>query len=122
MEDINIIIDKQRNKIDYIDSYIAKLRIDRDKAKQEIARLTKDKVHCSGCGNYFDGNRDNTRTEISTNYECVYRDCGYGDNDLYADVKYRVDYCKCPYCGNETEKSKQYISEGPSFDRWGNKV
>ena len=122
MGDINNHIDKHRQTIKEIDEQIAKLNRVKQDIKTEIHNITKGKIHCGHCDNYFSNSDATYKEETRTIRECVYTDCGYGDDDLYADVKYKILYYICPYCGNDTEKSKQYISEGPSFDRWGNKV
>ncbi|MBP3255024.1 MAG: hypothetical protein J6M60_00825 [Clostridia bacterium] len=48
----------------------------------------------------------------------VYSDCGYGDNDEFADVTYLIEYKKCPKCKALEEKSRMYISEKNRHSRY----
>lgn len=120
MRDINNNIGTLKQTIRSIDSQIAELNRIKQEVKDEITEITKDKIHCKSCGNYFDYEESVHREELETVRECVHTDCGYGDDDLFADVTYKVYYKLCPYCNKEVETARFKVSQGRSVDRWGN--
>lgn len=66
------------------------------KIKQTEIDITKGYKYCPKCKEYY---REKTwenefRTEIRN--ICTYRDCGYGDDDRYENVKCNVQYGICP--------------------------
>lgn len=87
-----------------------------------INKLTKNLLKCPSCNKYFEPKNitTNTDTEIVKGV-CVFRDCGYGDDDEYADVTYQVLYKKCPFCNKKVETDRYSIGETNRSDRWGNR-
>ena len=73
---------------------------------------SNDLLKCPQCGKY------SSTKEYSISFErelvrgqLVYTDCGYGDDDKFADVLYDVEYLTCPCCKEKFEKRRHYISE-----------
>ena len=68
-------------------------------------------IRCNNCGKYFKDNKKthHSKKEVSLG-ECVYRDCGYGDDDEFADILYEVMYTKCPFCNADNEVRRFEIS------------
>jgi hypothetical protein len=60
-------------------------------------------------------------TEV-VNGECVFRDAGYGDDDIFADCSYVVLNAICPYCKAKIETARHRMSYSNERDRWGNPV
>ena len=80
---------------------------------------SKELKKCEHCGKYF------PFKEYSISFEkelvkdqTVYQDCGYGDDDEFADVLYDVEYLVCPSCKQKTEKRRSYISESNRKGRY----
>ena len=74
--------------------------------------MKKSYIKCKECGKY------SLKSKFKLGIEeklvkgvCVYRDCGYGDDDQYADVTYSVLYGICPYCGGKNERDRITIKE-----------
>ena len=69
---------------------------------------------CPSCGTYFDKKKIKIFEEERFIRNClVWTDAGYGDDDQFADRKYKVTYCVCPKCSQKYELSKNCIWQGP---------
>ena len=91
----------------------------------KLKNMTKDSFlyYCPKCGQIFklEGSKTYKETSIA-HHQCVYSDCGYGDNDVFADIEYSHIYQKCPNCGEGVRIfiNKKELKE-TRRDRWGDK-
>ena len=100
-------------KIDLINKYMETLT---EKKKE----LLDNSYYCNKCNQYFEKIHWGHRTEEELHKGiCVFTDAGYGDDDEYADVTYKVYYLVCPYCGARKEFSKIAIKEENRRGRYG---
>ncbi len=99
-------------KINLIDEYMEVLT-------KEKKKLLDDSYYCKECKQYFEKLHWGHRTEEELHKGvCVFTDAGYGDDDEYADVTYRIYYLVCPYCGARKEFSKIKLKEENRRGRW----
>lgn len=92
-----------------IDSRLSKL----------IASFNKQYTYCANCKKYYKTKTEKSDVDEYTMNVCVYRDCGYGDDDEYADVTYRAIYRVCPLCKKRNGESYRYpIKESNRRGRW----
>ena len=87
--------------------------------KKERLKINNENYYCEGCTQYFPKLNAKEFNKRETVRECVYQDCGYGDDDEYADVTYLCFYTKCPYCGAWKRTRKLYIKEENRHGRYG---
>jgi len=83
-----------------------------DITKKIRDRIKKSSFKCSKCGRY--SLKKNFRVEFKTETCCgvtVLSDCGYGEDDLIADVTYLITYNVCPICGGFTKTRAEDIGE-----------
>lgn len=97
------------NVIEYIKSFQKKL----------VARIEKKYTYCYECKKYsltkdFKIEEKDQHTTI-----CVYRDCGYGDDDEYAPAIFRIKERVCPKCHSRKEIESKQIWRGKSHTRYG---
>ncbi len=83
-------------------------------------RIRKSYIKCNKCKKYL----LRTKPTIVHQYEmkqgeCIWRDSGNGDDDIFADVTYDVYYYICPYCGAKIEKTRYAIKEENKRNRYG---
>ena len=99
-------------KINLIDEYMEVLT-------KEKKKLLDDSYYCGSCHQYFEKLHWGYKSEEETHKGvCVFTDAGYGDDDRYSDVTYKVLYAVCPYCGTRREISKIYIKQENERGRW----
>lgn len=100
------------------------LKVETDLTKEVQARLkafSSKYKYCSACKKYYlKKNEKRDQTVELVHGVCVYRDCGYGDDDEYADVTYAVTYSVCPLCHKHNEKLfKHTLGESNRRSRYG---
>ncbi len=91
----------------------------------EFKKIAQDTFlyYCPECGEIFGLGKSETYKETSIEHsQCVYSDCGYGDDDVYADIEYSHVYQKCPKCGKGVRIffNKKELKE-TRHDKYGNK-
>lgn len=122
----NLILEEIKDEID-INSRVKKLKkikdqINKTKADIEsiINKSIKNLLRCPKCGKYINPqsveSKYKNKTELGV---CIYSDCGYGDDDEYADITYQIIYKKCPFCNNDIETSRYKISESNRRNKYG---
>ena len=75
-------------------------------------RMKKRYIKCTSCNKYsLKSKYKKTIKEELCKGVCVFSDCGYGDDDVYADVTYMVEYYVCPHCDGLTEKTRWTLKE-----------
>lgn len=90
--------------------------------KSLLEEATKDKIYCSGCDSYWAKDQVMVGSFTETKKgECVFTDCGYGDDDEFADVTYNHIITRCPKCGQELSRQSIWMKETNRHDRYGNK-
>lgn len=100
-------------------------KVQEDLSKELESRrkiFTSKYKHCSTCGKYY-LRKDEKKDSVNELHRgvCVWTDCGYGDDDVFADVTYLVTYAICPLCKKHNDiLSKFTINESNRRDRWGN--
>lgn len=77
--------------------------------KEERKTILNTHYYCGSCESYFPKNNVKIKEEIETHCECVFTDCGYGDDDRFADVTYSYVYGICPYCGARKFINRIYL-------------
>lgn len=66
-------------------------------------------TYCKVCGRYYKTELQKEETIIETDHRvCVYRDCGYGDDDEYADVTYEKTFAVCPLCKKRNRELRRF--------------
>lgn len=89
-----------------------------DYIKSLKVKIVDKYYECPACHTYFEKNKIKKQQEEKLIKNClVYTDCGYGDDDKFADRKYRVTFCNCPKCGQRYELTKDCIWQGPLKSR-----
>ena len=83
----------------------------KDLRKELQSKIDNDYCYCNNCHSYLLKKTLKTHSEEKTIHECVHTDCGYGDDDIYADVTYLFTYYICPKCGQKSLKDKYYLYE-----------
>ncbi len=74
--------------------------------------VDKDYIKCSKCGKYSLKEQFKTHTDVEViKNQLVYSDCGYGDDDEFADVTYLVFYNVCPLCNGLSEINRYFVKE-----------
>ena len=119
METLNDKISSYEIMIEACQSEINKhMRVKVD-LENEVKRLTKDAYRCEDCKRYFTSSEaGDAIITAESQYELVYSDCGYGDDDEYAQCDYKVINMKCPYCDYMNKVSRIKVRQGPSKRRW----
>lgn len=91
---------------------IANLQDKMEQAKKEVSyyedrlkELTKNMVKCDDCGLYFPEEAAAVGHYTQTETEVTFSDCGYGDDDLIAEVTRLYTSTRCPKCGHEITRS-----------------
>lgn len=90
------IIDKHtdvRTKLKLLDEFKSKIIEECEIATDEILDGYK---YCSECDDWYKLKYFEPIIEIETTRECIVRDAGYGDDDIYGDVTHEVTYVECP--------------------------
>lgn len=77
--------------------------------KEKLQALKENTIYCYKCRNYFRPDEAKTTSREETHRKLVCPDCGYGDDDIYADVTDCVVYYVCPECGNLLEKTRFFL-------------
>lgn len=80
--------------------------------------LIKDYTLCYGCFKYYPKSDKITRVEEETAVETIITDCGYGDNDVLADVTRQTLYEVCPLCGYKESKISHILEMKNRGTRW----
>ena len=106
------------DEIKAFDAKMDELKYQIGKLKEEQNILIHSAEYCDKCKSYYPKTEVRTLNDTEKNKECVYQDCGYGDDDEYAEVERLVTYLVCPYCGGLTRKSSIVLRTGPSKRRW----
>ncbi len=79
------------------------------KAQNNLKQLKENTIYCYKCKNYFYPEDAKTTSREETHRRLVCPDCGYGDDDIYADVTDLMVYYICPECGNLLEKTRFFL-------------
>lgn len=88
-------------------------------ARKVVANKTKDLKElkdkawfCQNCGKFYHKETVTDSIEEVTDWETVYTDAGYGDDDEIAEVTRAVTYLHCPVCGKKYAKGNgTYLRE-----------
>lgn len=75
-----------------------------------LDKRLKKYTKCLNCGKYSLTKRFKIITKIDIREEKIYSDAGYGDDDMFGQVKYLDYYTICPICGNEKKQKSEFIS------------
>lgn len=75
-----------------------------DEIKKEKENVLKGFKFCPRCNEYYKEKAYETLSCQETRNICTYRDAGYGDDDIYEDVKCNVAYSICPV-GHKIEEN-----------------
>lgn len=107
--------EKQMVEIDKIIEYVEKYK------SNTLTKIRKKYTYCYTCKKYHLTKLYKIEESDVKSSCCVYSDCGYGDNDEYAECIHHIKEKICPKCGNRQKISSVMTWRGPSFTRDGRK-
>ena len=112
-----LVFDTLKNKnVNTAKNQLSKLKSNISKIYDE---LTKGYKFCGCCCKFSLPEKwVRSQEEKEIKNVCVYSDCGYGDDDRYADITYLIDYEICPLCKGKEMKYKWEISRKNERGRW----
>ncbi len=87
-----------------------------------VIEKTKNYVLCEHCGRYSLEKNNKKTYNREKRIQSTYTDAGYGDDDLYGEVEYIVEYSICPHCLKKKEISKSYMGTNWEKDKYGRLV
>jgi len=86
-----------------------------------LKHITKNYTLCPHCKKYSLTKKFKNMSEQEIEHNvCVHSDAGYGDNDEFATVTYRVFYEVCPKCGDKIESSRITLDISNRHSRFDN--
>ena len=78
---------------------LAEARKEIDAKTAELKELQDKAWYCRNCEKYYPRDSVTQEQKKKTSVETILSDCGYGDDDVIADVTRLFTYNICPVCG-----------------------
>lgn len=91
---------------------VVEARKEIDAKTAELEELQDKAWYCHNCEKYYPKESTTQEQKKKTQVETIIRDCGYGDDDVLADVTRLFTYDICPVCGKSYQRDYEGVYLG----------